>query len=206
MNIFLKLIAVSVSVFVATNLDSLIILIFFFSRVNASFRPKHIILGQYLGFSTLLLLSLPGFFGGLVISKAWIGLLGLLPIFLGLKMLFSASGDPEDDDINTQAVSPFFQHRIFRHVNPNVFKVMVVEIVNGGDNISIYLSFFASLKIYSLLLVIFIFYLLLTFLCVVAYFFTRHPSVTHLISRYGHRVIPYLYIALGLYIIAESYL
>lgn len=84
----LQTIISAISAFIATNLDDIIILMFFFSQVNSqklNLNIRHIVLGQYLGFVAILLLSLPGFFGGLVISKNWTGLLGLVPIFIGIK-------------------------------------------------------------------------------------------------------------------------
>ncbi|MBD0386411.1 MAG: cadmium resistance transporter, partial [Nostoc sp. C3-bin3] len=71
--------------FTATNIDDIIILLIFFSQVNVNFRPRHILLGKYLGFAAIVIASLPGFFGGLVVQREWIGLLGLLPIAIGLQ-------------------------------------------------------------------------------------------------------------------------
>jgi cadmium resistance protein CadD (predicted permease) len=59
----------------------------FFSQVNATFRRRHIVIGQYLGFTALIIASLPGFFGGLIVPKAWIGILGLVPIAIGVSQL-----------------------------------------------------------------------------------------------------------------------
>lgn len=46
------------------------------------------ILGQFLGFTLVLLCALPGFFGGLIVPKEWIGLLGIIPIIMGIKELW----------------------------------------------------------------------------------------------------------------------
>ncbi|HEY9649922.1 MAG TPA: cadmium resistance transporter, partial [Coleofasciculaceae cyanobacterium] len=73
--------------FVATNIDDIIILLLFFAQVDAKFRRRHIVFGQYLGFTLLILASLPGFFGGLLVPHEWIGLLGLLPIVIGITQL-----------------------------------------------------------------------------------------------------------------------
>jgi cadmium resistance protein CadD (predicted permease) len=76
--------------FIATNIDDIIVLMLFFSRLNPNFRPRHIILGQYIGFSLIILASLPGLLGGLIIPTTWIGLLGFLPIVIGIKQLMNA--------------------------------------------------------------------------------------------------------------------
>ena len=78
-----------ITAFVATNIDDIIILLLFFAQVDANFRRRHIVIGQYLGFTLLILASLPGFFGGLIVPREWIGLLGLLPIAIGIKQLMS---------------------------------------------------------------------------------------------------------------------
>jgi len=59
---------------VATTFDDNIYLTAFFSEVNRTFRPKHIVVGELLGFTVLLVLSLLGFLLGLVIPETWIGL------------------------------------------------------------------------------------------------------------------------------------
>ena len=39
--------------FIATNIDDIIVLLLFFSQINANFRRRHIVIGQYLGFTTI---------------------------------------------------------------------------------------------------------------------------------------------------------
>ena len=203
MNVLFKLVTVSFATFLATNIDAMVALIFFYSQINQDFRPRHIILGQYLGFSLILLLSLPGFFGGSILSKSWTGLLGLIPIFFGLRALLTAEQD--EDDVNAEPVLPFFKRGIFRYFNPHILNVMSVTIANGSDNISAYLPLFASLTLERLLIVIATFYLLLGLWCILAYALTRHPKVADVISRYGYRLTPFLYISLGIYILVENY-
>ncbi|HEY9883235.1 MAG TPA: hypothetical protein V6C98_06450, partial [Thermosynechococcaceae cyanobacterium] len=57
----------SLAAFTATNIDDIVILMVFFSRIGPTFRPHHVVVGQYLGFLLLLLASLPGFLGGFII-------------------------------------------------------------------------------------------------------------------------------------------
>jgi cadmium resistance protein CadD (predicted permease) len=83
--------------FSATNIDDLVILTLFFSQVDAKFRRWHIIIGQYLGFTALILTSLPGFFGGLILHRPWIGLFGLVPIIIGIKSLMNPETDELED-------------------------------------------------------------------------------------------------------------
>ncbi|HEY9767018.1 MAG TPA: cadmium resistance transporter [Coleofasciculaceae cyanobacterium] len=82
-----------VTAFFATNLDDILVLLVFFSQVNDSFRRRHIVLGQYIGFTILVLASLPGFFGSLILPKPWIGLLGIVPIVIGIGRLLEEQTD-----------------------------------------------------------------------------------------------------------------
>jgi len=88
MNWLAKAIIAAIASFAATNIDDIVILMLFFAQVNSTFRPQHIAIGQYLGFTALIIASLPGFFGGLIVPKAVIGLLGLLPIAIGINHIY----------------------------------------------------------------------------------------------------------------------
>jgi cadmium resistance protein CadD (predicted permease) len=77
----------AIAAFAATNFDDIIVLMVFFANVNANLRRRHIVVGQYLGFTALLLLSLPGLLGGWLVPEQWLALLGLLPIGFGVAQL-----------------------------------------------------------------------------------------------------------------------
>jgi cadmium resistance protein CadD (predicted permease) len=58
MHSFVTAIPTGIAAFTATNLDDLVILTLLFSQVNATFRHRHVVIGQYLGFCTLVIASL----------------------------------------------------------------------------------------------------------------------------------------------------
>ena len=87
MNWFVPTVTTGITAFVATNIDDIVILMLLFSQVDATLRPKHIIAGQYLGFTVLVAASMPGFLGGFWLPKLWLGLLGLVPIGMGIRQL-----------------------------------------------------------------------------------------------------------------------
>ncbi len=91
MSWFARTAIASITSFAATNIDDIAILMLFFAQLNTTFRPKHIVIGQYLGFIALILISLPGFFGGLILPRYWIGLLGLIPIIAIGKVIRTLS-------------------------------------------------------------------------------------------------------------------
>ncbi|MDF5716537.1 MAG: cadmium resistance transporter [Rhizonema sp. NSF051] len=200
--------ATAVTAFAATNIDDIIILLLFFSQVNESFRWWHIVIGQYLGFTAIVIFSLPGFFGGLVVQKEWIGLLGLLPIAIGLKQLIDRKQETTELQTVTNIFQPSSQVRpiksfLFSVFNPQTYKVAGVTFANGGDNISIYVPLFAGNNLISLGIILSIFFLMIGIWCAIAYLLARQPSISRALSRYGKAVVPFVLIALGLFIMHE---
>lgn len=71
--------------FASTNIDDIFVLMLFFSQVGDQLQKRHIIIGQYLGIVTLLLISIMGAAGLNLIPRQYTGLLGIIPIILGIK-------------------------------------------------------------------------------------------------------------------------
>ncbi|MEH2314014.1 MAG: cadmium resistance transporter [Nostoc sp.] len=194
--------------FIATNIDDIIILLIFFSQVDVNFRRRHILLGQYLGFTAIIIASLPGFFGGLVVQREWIGLLGLLPIAIGIQQLVYR----KEETITVQTVSSDFRQStptnpvlsfILSVLHPQTYKVAGVTVANGGDNISIYIPLFAGHDLASLGVILSIFFVMVGVWCAITYFLSRQPTIAYILSRYGKAVVPFVLIGLGLFIMYE---
>jgi len=208
MSWFAAAIIAGVTSFAATNIDDIVILMLFFAQVNASFRPRHIVVGQYLGFTALIVASLPGFFGGLIVPKAIIGLLGFVPIAIGISHLVNKDKEPDE----VQAVSGEFNpeynssllSKLAHLLNPLVFNVAAVTIANGGDNIGIYLPLFASSNLPSLAVILAVFYVSIAVWCYVAYRLTRLQAIANILTRYTQAIVPFILIGLGLFILIES--
>ena len=79
------LVAIGVSAFAATNIDDIFVLMLFFS--SSSFPVRHVILGQYLRIGLLIAISVVGSLIALVVPTYVIGLMGVVPIAIGVKNL-----------------------------------------------------------------------------------------------------------------------
>jgi cadmium resistance transport/sequestration family protein len=195
----------AITAFAATNVDDIVVLMLFFAQVNRS-RPqaldsKQIILGQYLGFTALLLASLPGYLGGLVLPKPWIGLLGILPIVIGIRA-FKPDKD-KDDRIQTVNLERL-ERRWLSWVDTKLLQVAAVTFANGGDNIGIYVPLFAKSNAWQLGMTVVIFFSLVGVWCGIAYGLSRHPHIGPRLNRSAHRLVPVVLIGLGIYIFLES--
>jgi cadmium resistance transport/sequestration family protein len=190
----------AVAAFIATNLDDILVLMLFFSQTQQ--RRIQIVIGQYLGFGVLVLLSLPGYFGGALIPRAWIGLLGLLPLAIGLKLLWkSDAGATAAPEIDHSPTRPTWLRNL---LSPLIYQVAAVTIANGGDNISIYIPLFAGKTLIGLATILVTFFLMVGLWCWLALGLIRQPAIGKLLTTYGDRLVPWIFIALGLYILADS--
>lgn len=71
--------------FMATNMDELFILMTLYLSVDEQLRKREIILGQFLGLSFLIALSVLGSIGTNILPTQYLPLFGIIPIFLGVK-------------------------------------------------------------------------------------------------------------------------
>lgn len=188
--------------FIATNIDDIVILLLFFSQINANFRPRHIVAGQFLGFTVLLILSLPGLFGGLVLSKSWIGLLGLLPISIGISSLVNREEDSSKEIV--AATEEAEASTITSFLSPQAYSVAAVTIANGSDNISVYVPLFASSNLESFLVIIGLFFILLGVWCYVAYKLINNRVIADVLTHYINNLVPFILIGLGVFIVLKS--
>ncbi len=192
------LIGLGISTFVATNIDDLFILISFFS--NPSFTNRQIVMGQLLGITTLVAVSAFSYFLKMVVPASWIGLSGLLPIAIGLKNLRQKTVGQKEDATTASADDDKRQKRI----SSNILFVAFMTIANGGDNIGIYAPFFASLSLIQILVVVLIFLALTCLWCVASYYLVNNRFIGDQIAKYGHRLLPWILIGLGVFILIKN--
>lgn len=208
MNGLITAITTGTTAFAATNIDDLVILTLLFAQVNATFRHRQIIAGQYLGFTGLIIASLPGYLGRLIVPQTWVGLLGLVPIVIGLSRLLNQNQDADE----VQAVSSSSERLDNRSVvslcksllTPQTYNVAAITFANGGDNIGIYIPLFANSDFADLGVILGIFYLLVGVWCCIAYQLTQYSTIARFFSHYGNVFVPFVLIALGAFILIES--
>lgn len=204
----------------ATTFDDNIYLAMFFSRTNRQFRPLHIVVGEVLGFSLLIGISLIGMLLGRVVDSAWLGLLGLLPISIGVNTLLARQGrqpstpsqsrrsgpdrgrclSPDGPDQSRRR--PLTLLRALR--DRRTYQVSAVTIANGGNNIAIYIPLFASSTLPRLGVILLVCYAAIGLWCFNSWFLIRQPHTAVVMSRYVARLVPFVLIALGLSILMRN--
>ncbi|MCX4388357.1 cadmium resistance transporter [Micromonospora peucetia] len=175
-------------VFATTDIDDIVILTLFFVAARTTGRPRtwQIVAGQYLGIGALVLASAVVAAGLLVVPEPWTGLLGLLPVALGVRALL----DRDTDDAPA--------------VVGSTLGVAGVTIANGADNIAVYVPVFRALGPADSAVFLLVFVVLIALWCAAGAWLGGHPRVVRLVGRVGHRLVPAIFIAIGVVILATS--
>lgn len=186
----------SIILYSGTAVDLLIILMLFFAKRKSRKDIINIYLGQFLGSVSLILLSL--FFAFVldyIPSKEILGLLGLIPIFLGLKVLLL--GDSDGEAIAKDGL---------RKDNKNlIFLVAMITFAScGADNIGVFVPYFTTLNLANLIVALLTFLVMICLLVFSAQKLAQVPSVEETLEKYSRWFIAVVYLGLGIYILIEN--
>ena len=190
------LVAQAAGMFAVTNIDDILILALFFARVRH--RPRGVaivVLGQYVGFTTILAAAVIGALGAGLLPESVLPYLGLLPVILGVRAGWKAwrARRDADDDSPTGEGS-----------DVGVLTVAAVTLANGGDNIGVYVPVFANSGTSGMVVYLVVFLALVALWCAAGRFFATRPPVARALSRWGHVLLPVVLIAIGLLILIEG--
>jgi cadmium resistance protein CadD (predicted permease) len=185
---------VGIVVFASTNVDDLLLLTVFFS--DPSFKPRHIIAGQVLGIAVLTVASAACALFAFVVPEGWIGLLGLIPLGLGLRGLWMLRRGEGDADVEDAKSRPDMQR----------FKALAVAgvtVANGGDNLGVYIPLFSSApKLVPLYAAVFA--VMTGVWCAVGYYLVHNKILGRRIQRWGRVALPFVLVGLGLLVLSRA--
>lgn len=183
--------------YIVTALDLLVILLMFFARAKTRKEYRDIYIGQYVGSVALIVISLFFAFVLNYVPEKWIlGLLGLIPIYLGIKVAIYGDSDGEErakKELNEKGLSKL------------VGTIAIITITScGADNIGVFVPYFVTLSVTNLLITLFVFLILIFFLVFTAQKLANIPGVGEIVEKFGRWIMAVIYIALGLFIIIEN--
>jgi cadmium resistance protein CadD (predicted permease) len=204
----------------ATTFDDSIYLTAFFGEVDRKFRPAHVVTGELVGVSLLISLSLLGASLGVLFPRNIVGLLGVLPIVIGVTSLVARVQELlRSDSIEQRA--PLLDERtaaksvkqgfVSRRLtiwqllrDRQTYGVSVVTVANGSNNLSIYIPLFASLGVSQLIVVVPTIYIAVLCWLGLSYGLTRMPGLSLVLNRNAKTILPFVLIWLGYHILADS--
>ena len=185
------------AVYVATGIDYLIILILLFSQVKKD-QIKHIWIGQYIGTAIIIGVSLLVALGvaNLVPQQWMIGLLGLLPLYLGIKIWIKGEEDEDEGNI----LSLFSSGRF----NQLFITVTFIVLASSADDFAIYIPYFTTLDMTEIIVAVIVFSITVGVLCYISYRLASLDFVSEKIEKYERWIVPIVFIGLGIYIMFEN--
>lgn len=180
--------------FAGTNVDDVLVISLLSASSAAGGRPRRwaIWAGQYLGFAVLTGLSVAAGRGLSLIPARWLWLLALIPIGIGVVSLVTAIRSLRRGEQPSQPSAG------------GVLGVASLTIVNGADDLAAYTPFFATAKGGQITVTLVVFAACVAVWCLVGGLLARHRAVSGAVARYGHWIMPAVFILIGLYVLHQT--
>ncbi|WP_314028341.1 cadmium resistance transporter [Corynebacterium argentoratense] len=185
----------AVGLFIATNIDDIIVLSLFFARgAGQAGTTLRILAGQYLGFASILAATILVILGAdAFLPTEAIPYFGLIPLALGLWAAWQAwQGDDDDDDAKVSGK------------NVSALIIAGVTFANGGDNIGVYVPVFLNVGTATVIIYCVVFLILVAGLVLLAKFVATRPPVAEVLERWEHVLFPIVLIGLGIFILVSG--
>lgn len=188
----------AIGVYISTSIDYLIVLIILFAQLSQNKQKWHIYAGQYLGTGLLVGASLVAAYVVNFVPEAWmVGLLGLIPIYLGIRFAIVGEGEEEEEEETIERLEQSKANQLF-------WTVTLLTIASGGDNLGIYIPYFASLDWAQTLVALLVFAIGIIIFCELSRVLSSIPLISETIEKYERIIVPLVFILLGLYIMYEN--
>lgn len=192
-------IAAAVGVFAATNVDDLVIVTVLFVLASRGGAPSEtatprlrswqVWVGQYLGTAVLVAVSVAAAAGLHVIPDRWVGLLGVVPLGIGLYGLVRAIRG--EDDAEPMPVAR------------DVVTVAALTIANGADNVAVYAAVFRTLSWGDTVTITVVFAAGVALMCLAGRWLGSRRLLVAAVERSGHWIVPIVFIVIGTIILLD---
>ncbi|KMY79287.1 permease [Leuconostoc mesenteroides subsp. dextranicum] len=192
----IKDIVTAIFSYIGTTTDYFVVLLLLFGKYQSRKETKPVVIGAYIGNAILVLVSLIIAVVLQQVPAEWLlGLLGLIPIYMGIKSYFS--DEDEGDEIEER----------LNNIQPkNILKdvILITFSACGADNMALYIPYFTTVSATTLPIIFAIFIVILTIVIYSAYKFVSVPMVKRFFDRQGDLIQMIVYVVLGLYVLLEA--
>lgn len=191
--VHLATVAQAIAMFVATNVDDLVVLTVFFGRARGDFSAVvRVVIGQYLGFVGILVVSVLSALGAQLLPGRAVAYLGLLPLLLGVRAAWTAWRRPDVDDDEGEADG---------RPGLGVATVAAVTFANGGDNFGVYVPVFAVAGPSRMTVYVIVFLVGVGLWCMLSQRIATRPAVAEVLERWEDVLLPLVLIGIGVVIL-----
>jgi cadmium resistance protein CadD (predicted permease) len=207
---------VAAAAFVGTNVDNTVVAMVMVAGAPVE-RARRIAVGQAIGFVVLVVVAIAAAAVLFEFSTAVVGLLGLVPLTIGVRGLVALArrhpgGEAEanaaagvdgdgDGDVRKRRWRP---HTEQRAVGRTVTAAALVTIAAGGDNLAVYIPLFrvgGAANVGAIVAVFVVGEALVTWVILAG---GRHPKARGAMVRMGHVAVPILLCCVGVLVLVQA--
>jgi cadmium resistance protein CadD (predicted permease) len=199
---------VAAAAFVGTNVDNCVVTMAMVAGAPLQ-RAHRIAAGQVVGFVVVVAVSAAGAAVLYEFSPAVVGLLGLVPLAIGVSGLLGLARRRGEAD-TAPAVAPARRSRRWRRrpedraVGQSLTAAALVTIAAGGDNLAVYIPLLRVGGATNLAAIAAVFVageVLVTWLVLAG---GRHPKARQMMLRVGHVAVPVLLCCVGVLVMVQA--
>ena len=186
--------------FLSTNLDDLFVLMFLFMQARGKRDVISVLFGRYFGTAIIISVAIAGAYGLHIIPEKYIGLLGFVPITLGIKeFICSVRSD------KNAAKERLIGYLDSSKNNNLLFSAVTLSVSNGADNIGVYIPLLVDFSKTQILLFLSVFAVMTILWCFVSACLIGIPSIKNKLQRYKNILVPVIFVSLGIYILLKNH-
>ena len=168
--------------FVGTNIDDILVLTLLLARARDRRGRRHIGVGYILGVLALTAVSAAAAMGLRMIPGGWLRLLGLVPVVLGVRAIFSSD---EGETV----------------LAPSLMGAALITLGNGADNLGVYIALFSRAQAAQTALSSAVFLIMTILWLKFAARLAAFPGLRRFIGKRSRILVPAVFILLGAYIL-----
>ena len=198
----LEIIGIGIVVFASAHVDDLFVIAAFFA--DKKLKRIWVVLGQATGTAVLVAVSAAAAQLTVDMEEEWVALVGFVPLLLGVRKLLVLRKDREGHDGDVEGSRKRLERHMTRtFLRAQVLAITAVAISNGADDLGLYIPLFAS-SVKEITSYAGIFLVMSTVWCGIAYLFVHNPLLGKPLRRYGHAMLPFVLIGVGLFVLCDA--
>ncbi len=180
----------SIIAYTGTNIDDIFVIMILLAQAAKSAKGK-LVAGHFLGVGIITVMSMLGAFGLQNLPLKYVGILGMVPIGLGIKAWLDHKKGADDDDApDAQRVG--------------LLSMAMITVGNGADNVGVYIPLFTGFSNAERIGAVVVFAVMTALWVFLANRLAEFPKIKAIIEKYKDIAIPVVFIALGVFIILDS--